>query len=104
MGLWVVLEDEKGHPIQGVEGVADPRNLLHRLLPSREDRSYQCLRFVDWYGDTVFNYLQADQLLVELERVASGTTTEEERELLRRLRELAQMSQESRAYVKFYGD
>jgi hypothetical protein len=44
-------------------------NFLHRLLPPHDDDTYYCLRYVDWYGDTVFNRLQIETVLQELERI-----------------------------------
>jgi hypothetical protein len=33
---------------------------LHRLLPHDDEASTsQTLRYIDWYGDTIFNHLQA---------------------------------------------
>lgn len=56
MGLGICVEDEIGNMIG--DEVGDPRNILHRLLPDHDDSSFICLRFIDWYGDTLFNTLQ----------------------------------------------
>lgn len=55
MGLSIVLETESGEELERVD---DPSNILHRLLPRSDNGSYLLLRFIDWYGDTVFNQLQ----------------------------------------------
>ncbi len=60
MGLSVVSETEQS---ESLGEVRDPRKLLHQFLPSYEDGTYQCLRFVDRYGDAVFNGLQMDTVL-----------------------------------------
>lgn len=102
MGLTVVLETERGEPI---EQVLDPGNLLHRLLPSHDDSSYQCVRFIDWYGDTVFNRLQMEQFLAEWKRLYNAAECKEERELLLAIEKLAHRCQtEAHLYLKFYGD
>jgi hypothetical protein len=102
MGFDIRLEDERGRP---VEEVGDPGNLLHRLLPSPRDESFHCLRFIDPYGDTVFNRPQIEEFLADLGRILVSAKTKEERELLERIRELAERCRsEPHLYVKFYGD
>ncbi len=102
MGLRMDLEDERGH---AVERVLDPTNILHRLLPSHDDGSFQCLRFIDWYGDTVFNRLQMDVFLAELSHIAQKAQTKEQRELLSQIEDLARRCQRGpHLYLKFYGD
>ena len=101
MGFNIILEGEDREPLEQVE---DPKNILHQLLPS-EDVSYQCLRFIDWYGDTVFNRLQIQPLLSELDRVIECARTSEENALLARIRELAvRCSKEPHLYLRFSGD
>jgi len=102
MGLTVVWETEDGNPLGSVE---DPSNLLHRLLPDQKDLSFQILRFIDWYGDTVINRPQLEPFLQEWERVAQRAKTDEERALISRIRDLAiQGQQQQHTYLKFYGD
>lgn len=101
MGLCVILEGEDREPIEQVE---DPKNILHQLLPS-EDDSYQHLRFIDWYGDTVFNRLQIRPFLSEWDRLTESAQTPDETSLLTRVRELAlRCSQEPHLYLRFCGD
>ncbi len=102
MGLKAVWQNEDGNPI---DMVLDPKNHLHRLLPSLDDESYQCLRFIDWYGDTVFNRLQIPTFLIEWERIKVKAESDEERELIHRIEKLARDSQlEPHFYLKFIGD
>lgn len=102
VGFDMRLENEKGDRI---DEVGDPRNLLGRLLPSPKDESFACLRFVDPYGDTVFNRIQIETFIRELERIRIKATTKEEQALLDRLRALAERCQsEPHLYLKFYGD
>jgi hypothetical protein len=58
--LTAVLEDEAGEPLERVE---DATNILHRLLPGPDDQRYVYLGTIDWYGDTVFDRLQAPRFL-----------------------------------------
>lgn len=102
MGLAVVLEDERREKIDGVE---DPTNILHRLLPTSDDRNFSCLRYVDWYGDTVFNRQQLPDLVEEVRRIAKRVTDHEEIELLGRIVELALRGQsQPHLYLRFVGD
>ena len=102
MGLTVVWETEDGASLGSVE---DLSNLLHRLLPNPKDMSFQVLRFIDWYGDTVINRPQLEPFLEEWDRIAQGVKTEEERLLLSQIRNLAvQAQKEVHTYLKLYGD
>jgi hypothetical protein len=102
MGMDIFLLNERGGII---EEVGDPANYLHRLLPSHDDETYQCLRFIDWYGDTIFNRLQMERFLLELERIKGKARTPQEQELLGGIERLARRcTEESHRYLKFYGD
>jgi hypothetical protein len=102
MGLAVRVETEDGSRIAEV---LDPTNVLHRLLPSEDDDTYHCLRYVDWYGNTVFNRLQMETVLRELDRIRLAVHGAGELELLDRLKELAHRCEaEPHLYLKFYGD
>jgi len=102
MGLAVVLEDERGERLDGVD---DPTNILHRLLPSPDDTDYSCLRYIDRYGNTIFNRLQMLDLIEQCKRLAKKATDHEEIELLGRIVELALRGQnEPHLYLRFTGD
>lgn len=101
MGIDIRLEDRKGKLL---EEVPDVDNLLSRLLPSWEDPSFQCLRNIDPWGDTVFNHLQMDQVISELQRVRLQASTEEERAFTDSIESMARRCQEENLYLKFLGD
>jgi hypothetical protein len=102
MGISVVLETESG---QEVERIDDTTNLLHVLLPTEHDKSFDYLGRIDWYGDTVFNRLQIEAFLAEWERVQARAQTSEAVTLHARIKDLAKRgAQESHLYLKFYGD
>lgn len=102
MGITVVLEDERGVALGTVE---DPTNLLHRLLPNKDDGSFVVLRFIDRYGDTVINHLQLPVFFKEWDRIGQHAHTEPEKSLVLQVRELAARAQhEQHRYLKFYGD
>jgi len=102
MGLTVVLESESGDPVERVE---DPTNVLHRLLPAPEDGRYRCIGAIDWYGDTVFNYLQAPQFLEEWRRIAADAGGPGESAVMKKIEAMAErVARERHLYLKFYGD
>jgi hypothetical protein len=102
MGLSIALEDEEGMRIDSVE---DPTNCLHRLLPSADDLGSRALRYVDWYGDTVFNRRQIEDVLDEFGLLLNKTKCNSEKELINRIISLAKMCRKGpHLYLKFYGD
>jgi hypothetical protein len=102
MGITAVLETEDGKQLGTVE---DPTNVLHRVLPEAGDPRYSCLSRIDWYGDTVFNYLQAPQLLAEWETLETKEGDAETGRVLDGVRKLAELLRDERhTYLKFYGD
>lgn len=102
MGITAALETEDGQQLGTVE---DPGNVLHRILPDSHDSGYQCLSRIDWYGDTVFNYLQAPQFLSEWETLVSHDHDSETERVITGIRNLAERLREGRhVYLKFYGD
>lgn len=102
MGITVLLETE-GRELLGT--VADPKNLLHVVLPDPEDREYQWAGTIDWYGDTVFNPMQAKLLLGEWARLIDTAPSDESRKLLVHIENLLKRCANGRhIYVRFYGD
>lgn len=103
MPLNVKLETESGEPVE--EAYFDPRYPLNDLLPAFDDTSYQCWRFIDEYGDTVFNRMQMETFLAELERIRRTAQRPEHRTALDRVEQMARRCQsEVHHYLKFYGD
>jgi hypothetical protein len=101
MALTIDLIDESGNVL---EEIYDPPGFAD-ILPSYTDESSQCLRFIDPYGDTVFNTLQIPTFLRELAHVEEGTTVEQYRQFIAELRRLASRCRdETHLYLKFLGD
>jgi hypothetical protein len=102
LGLTVVRQNESGKVIDRIE---DPRNLLSALIPN-EDGSFFCLRFIDWYGDTIFNRLQIkEQFLPEWKRLFRQTLNEDQRTLLQNIEKMAERClDQPRQYLEFMGD
>jgi hypothetical protein len=101
MAFDIQLEDEHGAPLAKLP---DINNILPRLLDRTNESSDCCLPFIDPYGNTVFNRLQMERFVQELERVSQGASGDEAM-FAYRLRELAlRCLQEVHLYLKFYGD
>jgi hypothetical protein len=101
MGLSAVLENETGEQLERVD---DHANVLHGILPGPEDSTYRCAGFIDWYGDTTFNYLQAPLFLEDWRRL-EALAGPRETAVLAAIRSLAERLRDSRhLYLKFYGD
>lgn len=102
MGIDVEVQGEFGDRFGFI---GDPRNLLWELLPRMDDRTFACLRFVDPYGNTVFNRAQAEEVEMELERLAEDLSPGESLDLLIAVAELARKVQsEPHLYLWFIGD
>ncbi|MDZ4258372.1 MAG: hypothetical protein U0974_10720 [Gemmatimonadales bacterium] len=102
MGITAALETEDGKSLGTVE---DPTNVLHRILPEVGDTRYQCLSRIDWYGDTIFNYLQAPQLLAEWHTLENERHEAEAQRVIDGIRQLAErLRVERHVYLAFYGD
>ena len=103
MGISAFVTDFRGRKVS--EGVLDPSNALRRLLPPSSDTTFHCLRFIDRYGDTVFNRLQVPVLLTELDSVRATAESGREVEILDSLRSLAERALlRPGLYLTFYGD
>ena len=99
----VLVEDESRRKLR--ELVADPIVVDPLLRLAEADETYACLRFVDPYGDTIFNRGQAEQLVFELERLARHATTHQQQSVLTELRSLAVFcSEEPHRFLRFEGD
>jgi len=85
--------------------VHDPGNVLHRLLPSADDKSSHILRYIDWYGVTLFNRLQIGAFIEEWRTLYSKAWSEEAQSILNRIEQCAQKVQDGvHLYLKFIGD
>ena len=103
MGITAVLEDENGNRLAMVE---DPTNVLHGLLTGPEQAPFNhVLRYIDWYGDTTFNRLHAEQFLREWDSLAPKLKGGEDHRVFTGIRQLAErLRSETHVYLKFYGD
>src|SRR5260221_13412612 len=102
MGIDLRWEDEHGNQ---VAELLDTGSLVARFLPHFESQDFPCLRFVDPYGDTVFNQFQIRQVVAELERLSAQQHEPEVERHLRAVLEFARKANDPvHTYIKFYGD
>jgi len=102
MGLNIVLENEQG---QQIEKIIDSSNLLLAIIKNSKLPDSFCMRYIDPYGDTVFNKIQMDQFLIELSQLQKLSKNTKDHELLAKIRALAlRCQQELHLYIKIYGD
>lgn len=95
----VLIQDEKGNRI-GEEIV-----MPSEIIPRSDDVQFGLLRFVDLYGDTLFNRLQIPVILEELRLLKSIVQHPEHQALIQRIEGLGMLCQnEPHLYLKFIGD
>lgn len=102
MGIDVYLETEDGTVIAEL---SDPQNIIKHLIPL-DDAHFPLLRYVDLYGDTVFNRLQMDQVLAELKQLKKNVSrSSEEVKYITAIEDMAHRCRsEPHLYLKFRGD
>jgi hypothetical protein len=95
---WVSEWNER----QGYLG--DPKSILPALLDRSRTRSWQLVKYIDPYGDTVFNHLQTSTLLAEFRLLQEYCHSEEEKIWLTDAIALIERSGEVHTYLKLIGD
>jgi len=103
MPFLVVLE---GEDRDRIDYVCEPTTyLIHPLFPAWDDPNSRTLRFIDDYGDIVFNRLQMNAFLEEWKPLRDRTTDPELREFIDRVSAFAERSlAEPHLYIRFIGD
>jgi hypothetical protein len=102
MGLTITLEDETGKRYQEI---GDPHHFLINMINDYDVSKTSFLRFIDPYGDTVFNSLQVNEFRHELAKLRDTTKKQEEYDLLAKIDELAKKCLAGHhLYLKIYGD
>ena len=102
MGIDVRVETESGE-VQ--DEVLDSANLTEKLLPDREDGTSPCLRFVDPFGDTLFNQIQIPLVVAELEKRLRGPAKPDVKAHLESILKAVKATLgEGHTYVRFSGE
>jgi len=108
MGVNAVLRSEAGEQIRNLVdpsgGTFDAAGDFDRVL-SRHDSDLVLLKYVDPYGDTVFNKLQMLDLLADIDVLRGDDLQPAEERGLARLQGIAERCRdEVHLYVWFLGD
>lgn len=94
MAWTIFLEDENKEPVQSLNDEFD-------IGSDCDLSSFKLLCFLDAYGDTIFNRLQMDDLINDLQRLKQI----EANPLLSEIQILAERcKKEEHRYLAFYGD
>ncbi len=102
MGVDVFYEDENGKELGRV---LDKKNSMKKIICEIEESDSHCLRYIDLYGDTVFNQLQMDPLKKEFEIVLNKTQEKEIKYFIKKILVLIDKSKgNAHTYIKFIGD
>jgi len=102
MGIDLFWEDERG---KRLGTVSDEKNLSARLLENSNLDATVFLRFIDRYGDTVFNQLQIPSLIGEIEHLHATIKDHPTQQQIGAILTLARKSKgEIHTYLKFRGD
>jgi hypothetical protein len=104
----VVVKKENREQVRGfvdpAGGTFDAAGDFDGVLPEG-DGSFPLLKYVDRYGDTIFNTAQMDDLLADIERLTALRLQPVERRGLERLRVMAERCRnEPHLYLWFVGD
>jgi len=103
VGINIRLERENGQPVEWIEQPL-PSSLQLQKLPFYESSEFPLAGSIDPYGDTIFNRLQAAQLLLEWAGLTSRVE-ESERQVMEEVRRLLAMCHDGvHLYVRFIGD
>jgi hypothetical protein len=95
----VVVQDENGDKLS--QGIDAPNSLLSRP----NDLRFTCLRFVDPYGDTIFNRVQLEPLREDIRFLRETCQSTEHEVVLRGIESLiGQCQAEPHLYLKLIGD
>lgn len=101
MSVEVVLVDEEGHVI---ERLIDVHDFVDRAIGAAGTAS-DALKWIDPYGDTTFNTVQAEALLDDWRRAEPLIASSQDRVTWDRLAALAVRCQsEPHLYLRFIGD
>ena len=98
----VALVDEHGIDEAEVDG---DTHVLDPILPQFQSDRFHCLRFIDPFGDTVFNRLQMQRLIQEWNAVQSAASDVPTQNLVAQVADLIRKgAAERHTYLKFFGD
>lgn len=102
MGIELIWEEDCGTVLARLN---DPQSLMQKWLPPESASEFAFLRFIDPYGDTIFNTLQLPMLLQELKTCQSNSLEAKVADHLSKTIALVLGAQGFvHTYVRFIGD
>jgi hypothetical protein len=102
MGIVLIWEEDCGTELARLN---DPQSLMQKWLPPESALEFAYLRFIDPYGDTIFNMLQLPMLLQELKACCSNALEAKVADHLNKAIALVAGAQGFiHTYVRFIGD
>ncbi len=101
MGIDAYLQSEAG---ENVQVCGDPKWVLASTLRDADLSRTICLRFIDPFGETLFNPAQASVLLNELTTLRGSLRLLAARKHIDRLIRIARIASRRHLYVRFSGD
>lgn len=101
MGINVVWKSWSGEELARLD---DPEMVLSDLGDALDVSKTKCLRFIDPFGDAIFNQAQRPVLVQELAWAASRVRDPQLRSFLQAVRDLAERARDVHTYIWFEGD
>jgi len=97
MAWTVILENEDRNQIESLDIMYIPQRLIG---PSNEE-AFKLVKYLDPYGDTIFNHIQMDDLILDFKKLQNECHDEN----IEKLVQLAiKCKSEPHTYMVFYGD
>lgn len=96
----VYLVDENGKEI---DYIIDTNGLISQIIPYNNEK-FPLMRYIDLYGDTIYNRLQMPQILAELTIIKKTITPKEIVYILNIEALINRGLKEPHLYLKFVGD
>ena len=101
MSLTIELVDEEGNEI---DTTSDVDNYLIRLAYETPLKNSCCLRFIDPYGNTIFNRIQMTQFISEIDELINAVEYPEQKDVLMSIKSLAERcEQDVHKYIRIIG-
>lgn len=96
--VWtVILENEERNQIESLDIVY----ISQRLFDPSNKEAFKLVKYLDLYGDTIFNHLQMDDLILDFKKLQNERYDEN----IEKLIQLAiKCKSEPHTYIVFYGD
>jgi hypothetical protein len=102
--ITVQVVDEDGNSVVDMDISIETR-MLNRVLEDPDHRRLCCLKFIDPYGDTVFNRAQMESFLNDLQSLRARAESENDATLVDELKRMGELvHDEVHLYLKFIGD